>query len=198
MKHLMYYKIFEAEEPEIDITKTEEDPKLDAENVEVQEASLKNVQAQVKEYNAKKGQIDNVYKTIKDDYQLKLAVERILGRDVKKRNPFLVQYDQFALIDRNIKKLQQQVIDDTSSITKYNKDIQALNDLLRLEQNPKNQTNLKLSIQKNQEMVKNLKLNINNNNKNIPKLKQSLLGKKTFIDSMKSKILQINNMSNKK
>ena len=205
MKHLMSYKIFEAEiqpatppgEDDIKVSQITEDPKLNDQNDKTEDASILDIQSKIKDYNTKKGQIDKAYK-LPDDNQVKLAVERILGKDMKKRNEFLVQYAGFVSLERNLAKLQKSNVDDTSSIAKYNKEIQSLNDLLRLEQNALNQAKLNDSIKKTGDAINQFKINISTNNKMIPKLKQSLLGKKTFIDSMKLKLAQISNIKAEK
>ena len=203
MKHLKTYQLFEAEQTtdneQIDIKDSPADNSgLDSQNQQTRDEAIKVLETQIKEYNTKKSQIDQIYLSNKSDEETQLDIQKILGRDLKKRNPFLVQYEQFAKDARLLARLQKAVVDDTAIIAKYQKQLQSINNLFRISTDTTEQAKLQTSIKTTTDTITKYQQNITDNKKNIPKLKQSVARKVDFINTIKLKIAQISKMKTEK
>ena len=203
MKHLKTYQLFEAEQTtdneQIDIKDSPADNSgLDSQNQQTRDEAIKVLETQIKEYNTKKSQIDQIYLSNKSDEETQLDIQKILGRDLKKRNPFLVQYEQFAKDARLLARLQKAVVDDTAIIAKYQKQLQSINNLFRISTDTTEQAKLQTSRKTTTDTITKYQQNITDNKKNIPKLKQSVARKVDFINTIKLKIAQISKMKTEK
>jgi hypothetical protein len=106
MKYLKRYNLFlESDEFEIGDT--------DTPDVVMSKEKMNTTMSNIKDYNAKKSQIDAIYK--KDGIDIKKELEKVLGKtDVQNgedRNPFLVEYAHLSKLESDINKLQ----DDNSN-----------------------------------------------------------------------------------
>lgn len=77
---------------------------------------LNSLTNQIRDYKAKKIFIDKAYLTSASDADLKIALEKIVGKTEvgpkEDRNPFLVEYLAIANFKRKIDKLQKEINDD--------------------------------------------------------------------------------------
>lgn len=123
--------------------------------------SLVNVEKQIQEYNSKKSAIDAIYtNTNKTDDEITSDIENLLGKDVKSRNPFMVEYIKIANYKRQIAKATTDMTNDKLKITDFRQQLtDANNDTTKKAINA-TITDLQNKISKSNAMITSLKNDI--------------------------------------
>ena len=121
MKYLKKYNLF-FEEAGLDIQDT------DAPDVKTSKQQMELVTKQLADFKTKKPQIDTLYKTIKDPTQIESGLIKILGTDIKSRNPFLVDYASICKMSTDVDNMQQQNSLDKASIDDFQQDLKITTD----------------------------------------------------------------------
>lgn len=109
MKIIKSFKVFK-EEAEFDVNLT------DKPDVKASKEGLEILSKHLKEFKTKKVEIDNLFKQKIDNAELNKRVESIIGKEVDKRNPFLVSYLQVAQDQKRLDDLINKNISENSSI----------------------------------------------------------------------------------
>jgi len=122
MKYLKNYNLF-LEEAGLDIQPT------DAPDVKTSKQQMELVTKQLADFKTKKPQIDTLYKTIKDPSQIEARLIKILGIDVKSRNPFLVDYVSISKMNKDIDNMQQENSLDKVRIDDFQQDLKMATDV---------------------------------------------------------------------
>lgn len=120
MKYLKKYNLFL--EAGLDILST------DAPDVKTSKQQMELVTKQLADFKTKKPQIDTLYKTIKEPSQIEAGLIKILGVDVKSRNPFLVDYASICKMSTDVENMQQQNSLDKASIDDFQQDLKITTD----------------------------------------------------------------------
>ena len=123
MKYLKKYNLF-LEEADLDILAT------DQPDVKVAKQSMEIVSKQLKEYTdgKKKSDIDTLYKTIKDPTQIEAGLNKILGSDVKSRNPFLVDYVSTSKMKKRIDDEEKENVLDKVKLDDFQQELKIITD----------------------------------------------------------------------
>ncbi len=95
MKYLKKYRLF-LEEDEFEVKDT------DKEDVKMSKQKLNQLKTDLKEYPAKKTQIDTLYKNAKKLSDAENKIEDIIGDEPELRNPFLVDYNNIARMSKEV------------------------------------------------------------------------------------------------
>jgi hypothetical protein len=120
MKYLKKYNLFL--EAGLDILPTDEP------DVKASKQQMELITKQLADYKTKKPQIDTLYKTIKDPTQIEAGLIKILGTDVKNRNPFLVDYASISKMISDVDKMQQENTLDKVRIDDFQQDLKITTD----------------------------------------------------------------------
>jgi hypothetical protein len=120
MKYLKKYNLFL--EAGLDILPTDEP------DVKASKQQMELVTKQLADYKTKKPQIDTLYKTIKDPTQIEAGLLKILGTDVKNRNPFLVDYASISKMIADVDKMQQENTLDKVRLDDFQQDLKITTD----------------------------------------------------------------------
>ena len=120
MKYLKKYNLFL--EAGLDIQPT------DTPDVKTSKQQMELVTKQLADFKTKKPQIDTLYKTIKDPVQIEAGLLKILGTDVKNRNPFLVDYATISKMNKDIDNMQQENVMDKVRIDDFQQDLKMTTD----------------------------------------------------------------------
>ena len=134
---------------------------------------LKTLNQQVSEYNSKKSQLDNFFKTITDENILSKRIDSLLGVDKNKRNPFLVEHLNTCMIQRKMNLIDKSITDSQNQINQ-----------LKITLNSTIDVNEKSKIN---EQINGMNNNIQIDKKTIEQLKKDL------DNSKKSLLIMINN-----
>lgn len=121
MKYLKKYSLF-SEDVDLDIQDT------DAPDIKASKGQIELVSKQLTDFKTKKPQIDTLYKTITDPTQLESGLIKILGTDVKTRNPFLVEYTSISKMTKDIENMQQENVLDKVRLDDFQEDIKNTTD----------------------------------------------------------------------
>lgn len=113
MKYLKKYSSFN-EEDEFDVTAS------DSTNIKKSKEDLNKVSANIVEYNNLKSKVDSIYKNAKTDAEIDKKISDLLGVDVEKRNPFLVNYLTVASDVRKVSNMIDDRIANKLKIDEYN------------------------------------------------------------------------------
>lgn len=120
MKYLLKYNLFL--ESDLDIQDT------DQPDVKASKQQMELVTKQLVEFKTKKPQIDTLYKTIKDPNQIEAGLTKILGTDVKNRNPFLVDYVSISKMNNDVDKMQKENTLDKVRLDDFQQDLKITTD----------------------------------------------------------------------
>ena len=120
MKYLKKYNLFL--EAGLDIQDT------DAPDVKASKEQMELITKQLVDFKAKKSQIDTLYKTIKDPAQIEAGLTKILGIDVKSRNPFLVDYASVCKMSTDVDNMQQENSLDKVRLDDFQQDLKITTD----------------------------------------------------------------------
>ena len=147
MKYLRSYNLFtEADSFEINDT--------DAVDVRMSKEKFNEVKNDFTEYNQKKGSIDDVFKKFKTNpNQIETELNRILGNESEKRNPFLVEYTHIAKQSYEIDKLHDENLKDKLSLDDFRREL-----TVAKEDSTKKAVNSKISDITNRINIKNKKI----------------------------------------
>lgn len=118
MKYLKKYNIF-LEENEFEIKDT------DQQDVKMSKEGLNDLKSNLAEYNTNKAKIDEIYKKSEkpeDD------IKKLLGDDVEKRNPFLVEYASIARIEKEVSKLHDDNVKDKLKLDDFKQELSLTKD----------------------------------------------------------------------
>jgi hypothetical protein len=121
MKYLKKYNLFLEAGLDIQVT--------DAPDVKTSKQQMELVTKQLVDFKAKKPQIDTLYKTIKDPVQIESGLIKILGTDIKSRNPFLVDYVSISKMNKDIDNMQQENSLDKVRIDDFQQDLKMTTDV---------------------------------------------------------------------
>ena len=105
MKYLKKYQLF-LEEDEFEVKDT------DKEDVKMSKQKLNQLKTDLKEYPAKKTQIDTLYKNAKKLSDIGNKIEDIIGDEAELRNPFLVDYNNIARMSKEVDLTHQEIAQD--------------------------------------------------------------------------------------
>jgi len=120
MKYLKKYNLFLEADLDIQVT--------DAPDVKTSKQQMELVTKQLADFKTKKPQIDTLYKTIKDPAQIEAGLIKILGTDVKSRNPFLVDYASISKMSTDVDNMQQENTLDKVRIDDFQQDLKITTD----------------------------------------------------------------------
>lgn len=152
----------------------------DTPDIKADKEMLTNIQKNIADFKSKKNQIDQIFsKKISNDI-LKNEIDKIIGVDVSKRNPFIVNYLQVAQDQRRIDDLISKMSEDKISI-------EETKTLLSSSSDDNQRENL-------QSTISDVQKRINDANKSILILKKSIIdNKKKIDDDMKKKFSDMQN-----
>lgn len=120
MRHLKKYRLF-LEENEFEVKLTDE------KDVQLTKQKFIDFQKHVQEYPNLKAQIDKAFQ-LKDQKQLEAELQKILGKDSEKRNPFAVEYATVSRLKKDIEKLQKQNSEDKIKLDDFKSESDAATD----------------------------------------------------------------------
>jgi hypothetical protein len=120
MKYLKKYNMFL--EAGLDILPTDEP------DVKASKGQMELVTKQLADFKTKKPQIDTLYKTIKDPTQIASGLTKILGVDVKSRNPFLVDYVSISKMNKDVDDMQKENVLDKVRLDDFQRDLKITTD----------------------------------------------------------------------
>jgi hypothetical protein len=171
MKYLKKYNLFlEADELEgsDDIRSVAEDPGLDAETKKTQSNALLDVQKNLKEFQAKRQQMENIFndpKITKDSDLEQRLLSSVYNskKENRQRNKFLKEFESILRQERRKKALQAAISKDEDRIKKTNDDINRLNDESNMEVTPDRASQIKVSLDRNRKKLTELRDNIQKN-----------------------------------
>ncbi len=106
MKYLKKYTSFN-EEDEFDVSIS------DTIDVRMSKEELTKMKADIADYNKKKSDIDSIFRNGKTDIEINGKIDALLGKDVSKRNPYLVNYLSAAKGDKDINDIIKGITDDS-------------------------------------------------------------------------------------
>jgi len=121
MKYLKEYSLF-LEDAGLDIQVT------DTPDVKTSKQQMELVTKQLADFKTKKPQIDTLYKTIKDPAQIEAGLIKILGTDVKTRNPFLVDYASICKMSSDVDNMQNDNSLDKVRLDDFQRDLKITTD----------------------------------------------------------------------
>ena len=93
MKHLKKYQLFL--EDNFDIKDT------DKEDVKMSKEKMNDIQKDMTDYQAKKSQIENIYKKAKTIQETEELIKPIIG-DAEEGNPYLIEFNSICRIEKEI------------------------------------------------------------------------------------------------
>jgi hypothetical protein len=171
MKYLKKYTFFlEANELEgtDDVKSVAEDPGLDAETKKIQLNALQDAQNVLKEFQAKRQQMENIFndQKIANDSELEqklLSTVYNSKKENRQRNKYLKEFESILRQERRKKALQTAISKDEDRIKKTNDDINRLNDENNMEVTPDRSSQIKLSLDRNKKKLVELRDNIQKN-----------------------------------
>jgi len=121
MKYLKDYSLF-FEEAGLDIQAT------DTPDIKTSKQQMELITKQMVDFKTNKPQIDNLYKTTKDKTQLESGLIKILGIDVKNRNPFLVDYVSICKMSADVDNMQEENSLDKVRLDDFQRDLKITTD----------------------------------------------------------------------
>jgi hypothetical protein len=171
MKYLKKYNLFlEADglEGTDDIRSVAEDPGLDSETKKTQSNALLDVQKNLKEFQAKRQQMENIFndpKITKDSDLEQRLLSSVYNskKENRQRNKFLKEFESILRQERRKKALQTAISKDEDRIKKTNDDINRLNDESNMEVTPDRASQIKVSLDRNRKKLVELRDNIQKN-----------------------------------
>jgi hypothetical protein len=104
MKHIKKYQLF-LEENEFEIKDS------DDKDIKLSKQKLNDLQKYLAEYNQKKALLDKAFE-LGDPKVIESEIQKILGKDSEKRNPFLVEYATVSKLKREVEKTQKENTED--------------------------------------------------------------------------------------
>lgn len=128
---------------------------------------LKTLNLQVSEYNSKKSQLDNLFKTITDQNILSKRVDSLLGVDKNKRNPFLTEYLNTCMIKRKMDLMDKSIIDSQNQVNQLKITLNST-----IDANEKSKINQQITgknnnIQIDKKSIEQLRKDLDNSKKNL-------------------------------
>jgi hypothetical protein len=120
MKYLKKYNLFLEAGLDIQVT--------DEPDVKTSKQQMELVTKQLTDFKTKKPQIDTLYKTTKDPVQIEAGLLKILGIDVKNRNPFLVDYVSICKMSVDIDNMQKENSLDKIRLDDFQEDLKTTTD----------------------------------------------------------------------
>lgn len=111
---MRYLKKFNLFKEDINI-----DP-ADEPDIKMAKEEFLKFKSQIADFKLKKPKVDSVYLSGKENEDIKVQIENILGRDENNRNPFLVEYLHIMNLRRNVDSYQEQIKQDTISRSSLN------------------------------------------------------------------------------
>ena len=171
MKYLKQFKLFlEADElvGTDDINSVEDDKSLDVSTEKAQKDSLAEVQRKLKEFQAKKQSMENIFNDPKIEKDADLEKELLSSvynskKEARQRNKYLRDFESVLRQERRKKKLQMAISTDEDSIKKTNDEINRLNDDIKMDITPDRESQIKISLDRNRKKLVELKDNIQKN-----------------------------------
>jgi hypothetical protein len=171
MKYLKQFKLFlEADEliGSDDINSVEDDKSLDTNTEKAQKDSLAEVQRKLKEFQAKKQSMENIFNDPKIEKDADLEKELLSSvynskKETRQRNKYLRDFESVLRQDRRKKKLQVAISTDEDRIKKTNDEINRLNDDIKMDITPDRESQIKISLDRNRKKLVELKDNIQKN-----------------------------------
>jgi uncharacterized coiled-coil DUF342 family protein len=168
MKYLKKYQLF-LEEDEFEVKET------DKEDIKMSKEKLNLLKKHLSEYEPKKGQIDTIYKSLKDIKEIEGKIKEIIGEDPKLRNPFLVDYNNIARISKEVEQTHDEIAKDKIRADDFKQEANAVQD-----PTTKAALNAKVTDVNNR---------ISTNNKNIVDKQKEIQELKLELDSKKEKMI---------
>lgn len=104
MRHIKHFRLF-LEENEFEIKDT------DDKDIKMSKQKLNDLKKYLTEYPQKKVLLDKAFSS-KDPKLVESEVEKILGKDSEKRNPFLVEYTTVSRLKKEVETTQKENTDD--------------------------------------------------------------------------------------
>lgn len=171
MKYLKQFKLFlEADElvGTDDINSVEDDKSLDVSTEKAQKDSLAEVQRKLKEFQAKKQSMENIFNDPKIEKDADLEKELLSSvynskKETRQRNKYLRDFESVLRQERRKKKLQTAISTDEDRIKKTNDEINRLNDDIKMDITPDRESQIKISLDRNRKKLVELKDNIQKN-----------------------------------
>ena len=171
MKYLKQFKLFlEADEllGSDDINSVEDDKSLDTNTEKAQKDSLAEVQRKLKEFQAKKQSMENIFNDPKIEKDADLEKELLSSvynskKETRQRNKYLRDFESVLRQERRKKKLQMAISTDEDRIKKTNDEINRLNDDIKMDITPDRESQIKSSLDRNRKKLVELKDNIQKN-----------------------------------
>jgi len=171
MKYLKQFKLFlEADElvGTDDINSVEDDKSLDVSTEKAQKDSLAEVQRKLKEFQAKKQSMENIFNDPKIEKDADLEKELLSSvynskKETRQRNKYLRDFESVLRQERRKKKLQMAISTDEDRIKKTNDEINRLNDDIKMDITPDRESQIKSSLDRNRKKLVELKDNIQKN-----------------------------------
>lgn len=120
MKIIKSYYLF-LEENEFEVQET------DDKDIKLSKQKLNDLQKDLSEYNQKKVLIDKAFEK-GDPKLIEEDLNRILGKDSEKRNPFLVEYSTVSKLKKDIDKLQKDNANDKVRLDDFKQESQLSKD----------------------------------------------------------------------
>jgi len=103
MKHLKKYQLFL--EDNFDIKDT------DKEDVKMSKEKMNDIQKDMTDYQAKKSQIENIYKKAKTIQETEELIKPIIG-DAEEGNPYLIEFNSICRIEKEIELIHNEIVKD--------------------------------------------------------------------------------------
>ena len=171
MRYLKQFKLFlEADElvGSDDIRSVEDDKSLDVSTEKAQKDSLAEVQRKLKEFQAKKQSMENIFNDPKIEKDADLEKELLSSvynskKETRQRNKYLRDFESVLRQERRKKKLQTAISTDEDRIKKTNDEINRLNDDIKMDITPDRESQIKISLDRNRKKLVELKDNIQKN-----------------------------------
>lgn len=171
MKYLKQFKLFlEADElvGTDDINSVEDDKSLDTNTEKAQKDSLAEVQRKLKEFQAKKQSMENIFNDPKIEKDADLEKELLSSvynskKETRQRNKYLRDFESVLRQERRKKKLQTAISTDEDRIKKTNDEINRLNDDIKMDITPDRESQIEISLDRNRKKLVELKDNIQKN-----------------------------------
>ena len=128
---------------------------------------LKTLNQQVSEYNSKKSQLDNLFKTITDENILSKRIDSLLGIDKNKRNPFLIEYLNTCMIQRKMNLLDKSITDSQNQVNQLKITLNSTIDVNEKSKINGQITGTNNNIQIDKKTIEQLKKDLENSKKNL-------------------------------
>jgi hypothetical protein len=171
MRYLKQFKLFlEADElvGSDDIRSVEDDKSLDVSTEKAQKDSLVEIQRKLKEFQAKKQSMENIFNDPKIEKDTDLEKELLSSvynskKETRQRNKYLRDFESVLRQERRKKKLQMAISTDEDRIKKTNDEINRLNDDIKMDITPDRESQIKSSLDRNRKKLVELKDNMQKN-----------------------------------